>query len=342
MVTPHPASPATAAWLRLWIVLGCSVVAGRALAGPQDWFASGVKDCQRSVAAGNQFSCNICGVGVSCAGQTCSFGDLTARIDNPAEQMTALQRGFDLYCTGSGGAILNAASASAVQLQTLSNMFRAARNGIPNRTAGGVVEVKSSVAGTSGGFTLPASWGWRLGARSNLELPGNLIVGFGEVKQVGFNINPTYTRLLRGQLEGEKTRVLMSASVPFQLVGLFGDGISTNASWAAGLGVGLGVARPWGRWLGGVGLTMDFRYAAAPFLPTTLAGTLAYDLHRLVTLAGQIGLSFEPLAGSNIADTIKPTLLVGAEFGKWILGYQGSFQSGAVSNGFALAYVGSA
>jgi hypothetical protein len=317
---------------------------GAAHAGPKEWFDDGVRVCQESVAAGAAFDCTICGVPVSCNGSSCSFGSLSAPVESAADQRLMLERGFSLYCMGSGGSILNIASASGVQLQTLGAIFRAAKQGGPVqvRSTGGVVEVKSSVVGTSGGFAIPGSWTFKLGARANLDLMGNLVVGLGDVKQFGFNLNPTYARILRGHREGQATKVMVTASLPFQLIGVFGGDLDSSASWGIGAGGGIGVARRHGKLTWGAGATLDLRYAAGAFLPTTLAGTISYDVHRLITLAGQLGLSFEPLAGASAGDTIKPTLLLGLEYGKWILGYQGFFQPGAISGGIAVAYVGGA
>lgn len=308
------------------------------------------KNCSSS--GSGAMSCTVCGVDAGYSDGKVYWGALKATATTPESQLLALAaKGVQLYCAGSGGTLTATASAAGVQGRTLSTAFRALerRQGsrVRVRNMGGLLEHTKSDAGETSnnifGITLPAGLSWKRAAVSSLDLDGNVVLGFGDgIQQYGFNVAPTYSRIVRGADEDDVLRVMVGGVLPFQLIGTSGSGMDTGLSWLVGLGAFAGASKRFGRYTVGAGAALDFRYGSGPALPFQLALRGSYELKDPFRLVAQLGIGMELLARSEIADTVRPNLLVGLELGNWVLGYQGFYQSGSISSGFGLSYVGSA
>ncbi len=300
---------------------------------------------------GSPFTCaNVCGKTFTCAAvdgsdtQSCTWGAYNGRINYAGvsnDQVFAafLTRGASFNCTGNGGSIVASASAVGVQEHTISATYsrmekRSKRSG-PEISAGATGEVSATEAGSGVGFTVPGSYGTRAWD-GDLDVRGNLIVGSGALNQFGVNVNPLYSRFLTGEEEDEDLRVIVGVSVPMQLVTNFAKDIDTSVSASIGVGALVGTSKRYGRHTVGGGLNVDLRYVSGLALPVLLTGRWTLETDIVPKLVAQPGIGFD-LAGS-IANATQGVLLLGVQLGHSILGYQGFFQSGVVTNGLAFSY----
>lgn len=336
--------PSKIAALFLFFVIAFS--SPNAWAGPEERKEEDWHSCIEGEATGD-LSCTLCGANYSQSqnGQEITWGALHYTQANAVE---VEELGLALYCQGAGGVVLTTASAAGVQSYSLRSVFTALekRNrNAPRREMGAVFEVNDvgpySIVGTS----IPASWTINIDRLSDIDLHGNLIIGGGGgIMQYGFNINPVYSRYLRGVDNEQGWQIVAGASLPMQFVGTSGTGLDFGASWLVGAGGMLGVSRPIGSGAIGMGVTLDLRYGSGLTMPLHVAFRSSHDLRTIHPLLGhaviQPGISLDFAAGKNIDSSARVNLLIGLDIRNWVVGYQTFIQGGSSSHGFGVTYIG--
>ncbi|MBI5529750.1 MAG: hypothetical protein HY897_25775 [Deltaproteobacteria bacterium] len=300
------------------------------------------------------FGCTICGVDVECSfignssDYRCAWG--AVKVDSTAtdaQNDAAGRRGFQLYCVGSGGVMVSAASSAGVQSRGLSTVFRSmekrGRGTASPREAGGMYEFTHvSVAeesAVSHGIAIPFNWPVRV-ASWDADIRGNLLFGYGEsIYQYGLNVTPSRVWRLDDPAEPGGMRKVVGATLPLQFVGTSGDGLEFGVSYILGLGFLGGISRGFGKFSLGGGTGVDLHYADGFQLPALFAFRAAYDVSPLASLVFQPGFTLEVAAGGDMFDTVRPMVTAGVEIGKWVVGVQGFFQSGVVTSGVGVTYV---
>jgi hypothetical protein len=319
-----------------------------AVAGPEQWFSEGMKECSdkyMNAAKGTSFTCNICGVGAGCTGSDCHWGGIKANATSDKELGTALAKGYQLYCLNQGGALLPSASPAAVQSRAASATFRAVERERPSSprgmqplSMGGLFDFTTK---SVYGVALPLSTSYSGAPGSAWDLGGALLFGKGaDVTQFGAAFRPGY-RLSAVREAGEAgARGFFGLGVPIMLVVNSGTGLETALGYQAGGGILTGVVSDHVGYHLGAALAGDFLYAQGVQVPVQGILRASFDVGTFTRLAIQPGAGVNVAAAGKAADTLQINALTGLELGSWLLGAQAFIQSDGFGMGLGVSHIG--